>query len=268
MDVVQQLTRVVPTRLVEDYFGAPADDEQELADGATVMFQFLFTDLNNDPEVGSKAREAAAKTRAWLDRTITARKPAPAAADDILGRCLAMQAASLPGMDDLGIRNNLIGLIVGAIPTTSKCCAQALDQLLQRPEALAGAQAAAAADNDALLASYVFEALRFDPNNSGVFRVDRRGLCSGEGHGARRQDSERYNRPGGDPVGDVRRVEGRQSFRVSNRSAGLSLHALRLWLAHLFWAIHQPRADSGNLEAIAAMQISAARAWGCRDAAI
>jgi cytochrome P450 len=187
MDVVQQLTRVVPTRLIGDYFGAPPDDEQELADGATVMFQFLFTDLKNDPEVGRKAREAAVKARAWLDRTITARKAAPAATDDILGRCLAMQAAGLPGMDDLGIRNNLIGLIVGAIPTTSKCCAQALDQLLQRPEALAGAQAAAAADNDALLASYVFEALRFDPNNSGVFRAAAEDyvLARGMAHAAR-----------------------------------------------------------------------------------
>ena len=32
-------------------------------------------------------------------------------------------------MDDLGIRNNLIGLIIGAIPTTSKAAIQALDQL-------------------------------------------------------------------------------------------------------------------------------------------
>jgi cytochrome P450 len=74
-------------------------------------------------------------------------------------------------MDDLGIRNNLIGLIVGAIPTTSKCCAQALDQLLDRPEQLAAAQEAAAAGDDALLSRYVFEALRFKPNNPGVFRL-------------------------------------------------------------------------------------------------
>ena len=44
------------------------------------------------------------------------------------------------GMDDLSIRNNLIGLIVGAIPTTSKCCAHALDELFKRPDALQGAK--------------------------------------------------------------------------------------------------------------------------------
>jgi cytochrome P450 len=40
---------------------------------------------------------------------------------------------------------------------------QALEQLLRRPEALAGAQSAARADDDKLLAVYVFEAMRFDP---------------------------------------------------------------------------------------------------------
>jgi cytochrome P450 len=74
-------------------------------------------------------------------------------------------------MDDISIRNNLLGLLVGAIPTTSKCCAHALDQLLQRPEQLKSAQAAAGADDDALVAKYVFEALRFNPNNPAVFRI-------------------------------------------------------------------------------------------------
>ena len=74
-------------------------------------------------------------------------------------------------MDDVSIRNNILGLLVGAIPTTSKCCAQVLDQLLQRPEQLKVAQAAALADDDALLAKYVFEALRFNPNNAGVYRL-------------------------------------------------------------------------------------------------
>jgi len=40
---------------------------------------------------------------------------------------------------------------------------QALEQLLRRPEALAGAQAAASKGDDQLLAGYIFEAMRFDP---------------------------------------------------------------------------------------------------------
>lgn len=171
LDVVKQLSQAVPARWVGDYFGCPPTSEAELAQWGSAIFQFLFTDLNNDPAVGAAAREAAAATRDWLDRTIAARKANPSSRDDVLGRCLALQSIQTPGMDDLGIRNNLVGLLTGAIPTTSKCCAQALDQLLAKPEALSGAQAAARADNDALLAQYVFEALRFNPNNPGVFRI-------------------------------------------------------------------------------------------------
>src|SRR3954464_2055611 len=99
-----------------------------------------------------------------------------------------MQAAGLPGMDDLAIRNNLIGLVIGAVPTTSKAAVLALDQLLhppaalpaaaalaldqrlERPGAVAGAQRAARADDDALLARHIFEALRFNPVNPVIYR--------------------------------------------------------------------------------------------------
>jgi cytochrome P450 len=47
---------------------------------------------------------------------------------------------------------------------------QALDQLLDRPTALAAAQRAAQADDDRLLASYIFEALRFNPVNPLIYR--------------------------------------------------------------------------------------------------
>jgi cytochrome P450 len=171
LDVVKQLTRIVPVRWIGDYFGCEPTSEEELAQWSNTIFQYLFTDLDNDPAVGKAAREAAAATRGWLDGTIAKRKANPSSRDDVLGRCLAMQGIQAPGMDDLGIRNNLLGLVTGAIPTTSKCCAQALDQLLDRPEALRGAQEAALAGDDPLLAQYVFEALRFNPNNPGVFRI-------------------------------------------------------------------------------------------------
>jgi cytochrome P450 len=171
LDVVRQLSRVVPTRLVATYFGVSPTSEEDLANWSTAMFQYLFTDPKNDPAVGAAARDAAAKTRSLLDQAIAKRKTQGSQPDDVLGRCLALQKAGVPGMDDLGIRNNLVGLLVGAIPTTSKCCAQALDELLKLPAELQAAQQAARSDNDALVAQYVFEALRFNPNNPGVFRI-------------------------------------------------------------------------------------------------
>jgi cytochrome P450 len=171
LDVVAQLTRIVPARWIGEYFGCLPSSDRELADWGSVIFQYLFTDLNNDSAVGQAAREAAAKARAWLDACIARRRASGQIKDDVLGRCLALESIGAPGMDDLSIRNNLLGLIVGAIPTTSKCCTQALDQLLERPAELEGARAAAVAGDDGLFARYVFEALRFNPNNPGVFRL-------------------------------------------------------------------------------------------------
>jgi cytochrome P450 len=176
IEVVSQLAQLVPTRWIAKYFGCPSPSDADLVNWSTATFQYLFADLNDDATVAAAARDAAAKTRAWLDSSIAKRKveiarPGAVPSDDVLNRCLALQNAGVPGMDDVTIRTNLLGLFVGAIPTTSKCCTQALDELLKRPEDLARAQQAAASDNDALLADLVFEALRFNPNNPVVVRV-------------------------------------------------------------------------------------------------
>jgi cytochrome P450 len=170
IDTPQDLTLRVPARLLGEYFGTPGPSEAQMIAWTTVMFWYLFIDLAADPAIHTKAIAAAADCRAYLDAAIQGRKVAPAAPDDILSRCLGMQAAGLPGMDDLGIRNNLIGLCIGAVLTTSKAAIQALDQLLDRPEALAGAQRAAGENDDALLGRYIFEALRFNPVNPLIYR--------------------------------------------------------------------------------------------------
>jgi cytochrome P450 len=170
IDVPQDLTLRVPAMLMGDYFGTPGPSEQNMIEWTSIMFWYLFIDLNADPSVDAKAKAAARACRDYLDSAIRDRKQNPSTRDDILNRCLAMQGAKLPGMDDLGIRNNLIGLIIGAIPTTSKAAIQALDQLLDRPDILDGAQRAARADDDRLLASHIFEALRFNPVNPLIYR--------------------------------------------------------------------------------------------------
>lgn len=171
LDVVRDLTRIVPTRLVGDYFGLSGPDDQTFADWATALFQFIFVDPTNDPTVGTAAMAAAAHVRETLDAAIAARKAARGRRDDVLERCLIMQDANLPGMTDLDIRNNLLGLLVGLIPTTSQAASQALDQLLDRHDQLADAQAAARSDDLDRLRRYVFEALRFNPINPGLIRV-------------------------------------------------------------------------------------------------
>jgi cytochrome P450 len=170
IDVPRDLTLRVPALLMREYFGTPGPSERQMIEWTSIMFWYLFIDLASDPSVAARAREAARDCRNYLDSAIRERKQAPTARDDVLNRCLAMQAANFPGLDDLGIRNNLIGLIIGAVPTTSKAAIQALNELLDRPDALEAAGRAARADDDQLLARYIFEALRFNPVNPLIYR--------------------------------------------------------------------------------------------------
>ncbi|MDH5602081.1 MAG: cytochrome P450 [Gammaproteobacteria bacterium] len=169
MDVVQELTRVVPTRLIGEYFGTPGWNETEFTDAATNMFQYLF--YPDDPEVEKKALDAAEKTRNYLDQAITERKAKRASRDDVLERCLKLQDAGMPGMTDIDIRNNFIGLIIGAIPTTSKCAAITLNHLFNNPELLVLAQQAARVDDDQKMIQFVQESLRLNAFAAGIKRV-------------------------------------------------------------------------------------------------
>jgi cytochrome P450 len=170
LDVPVDLARRIPLHLLDRYFGTAGPSEAEMADWTTVLFWYLFADLGADPAIEARAMTAAAGLRTHLGDAIAARKAAGGGGDDILGRCLALQAAGQPGMDDLGIRNNLIGLVIGFVPTIAKATTQALAQLLQRPAALAIAQTAARDGDDTLLAACVFEAMRFDPGNPMIYR--------------------------------------------------------------------------------------------------
>ena len=170
LDIPQQLTHKIPTQMVARYFGVPGPSEEAMVEWTTAMFWYLFSDLGADPEVERKALSAAQESRHYLDALIQRRKASPDEIDDVLGRCLKLQAAGMPGMDDLGIRDNLIGLIIGAIPTLSKASCFALDELLRRPDQLVGACSAAREDDDAQLAQYVQECLRFNPHQPLIYR--------------------------------------------------------------------------------------------------
>ena len=169
IDLPQELTRRVPAAIVSDYLGVAGVLETDLIDWATVMFWYLFVDIVGLPEVETRALAAAKSCREGVDAAIAARKQSGAKKTDVLGRCLELQG-SAPEFTDLAIRNNLIGLLIGAIPTISMASCHAVDQLLDRPEALAGARAAAQQGDTTLLGAYIFEALRFNPLNPLIYR--------------------------------------------------------------------------------------------------
>ena len=190
IDLVPELSKLVPTMWVGDYFGTPGWQREEFAEAASLMFAYLF--FPSTPESEKIALAAAATTCAYLDQVIAQQKAlrksgadvntssntssntsantsAPPL-DDVVNRCLNLQEKQVPGTDDLSIRNNLIGMIIGAIPTTSKCVVLCIDYLLSHPELLAGAQTAALTDDDALVNQYVLESLRLNPFGPGLLR--------------------------------------------------------------------------------------------------
>ncbi len=170
LDLPPDLAARVPADMVARYFGVPGPSEAIMIDWATTLFWYLFADLDADPALDVRAREAAAGLREHVGSVVAARRVAPQDGDDVLNRCLALGAAGTPGMDDRGIRDNLVGLIIGAIPTISKATCYALDELLNRPDALRSAVAAAKAGDDARLANHIWEALRFNPFAPIVYR--------------------------------------------------------------------------------------------------
>lgn len=170
LNVATTLGLFVPTQVCADYLGTLPTDPKQFAEDASIMFRFLFIP-DNPPEIDEQALAAAKRTRELIDGIIHQHKSSDRREETVLARCLKMQSEGFPGLDDAKIRDNLLGLLIGMIPTTAKCCAQALDQLLDRPQQLEAAQEAARNNDDELLRKYVFEALRFNPNNPGLIRV-------------------------------------------------------------------------------------------------
>lgn len=167
---VVNLTRSVTFNVLCDYFGTPGPVDADLRVWATRLFEFQFADQANDPALRKDVDAFAPLLRQHIDNLLVARRSQPAR-DDVLGRCLVLQQAGAPGMDDATIRTNLIGFIVGGLPQPPMVVPQAMEQLLRRPKWLAQAQQAARANDDARLAALVFEAMRFDPLTPGLLRI-------------------------------------------------------------------------------------------------
>jgi len=174
IDVVSQLADPVLIHVIDEYFGTPGPDAETQARWARDIFWELFINVNNLAETRERAHADAAQWREHLDGLVDARKAAIEAGedvpDDVLTRLLRFQGEGEPSFFDISIRHNLLGLIVGWIPTVSNSLARAVNTLLERDDELEGAQAAARAGDRELVGQYVWEALRFSPQNFALLR--------------------------------------------------------------------------------------------------
>ncbi|RAI59473.1 cytochrome P450 family protein [Roseicella frigidaeris] len=182
LDLAMELTQAATTRLYLAYFGLADLPERETSDQARALFGYMFASPLDDPARHAAAEPVAAALRGRVEAAIAARRGARGAQEDVLERCLRLQEQGLPGFTDREIRNNLIGLVVGALPQAPMLVPQLFDLLLDRPRELAAAQAAARADDEEALARIVFEAARFRPLTPGLFRLCREDHRLAAGH--------------------------------------------------------------------------------------
>lgn len=168
VEVVDTLVRRVTFDFIAAYLGVPEPPGGDLRVWGTRLFEYQF--VASDEPLVEEVKVIAPALRAHIQGQIEQRRGKPGA-DDVLGRCLKLQEAGEPGYSDAQIRTALMGFIVGGPPQPPMVVPQAMEQLLRRPDALKGAQAAARAGDDVLLAGYVREAMRFDPLAPGLPRV-------------------------------------------------------------------------------------------------
>ena len=185
IDVVQDLARPAAIRLIASYFGVPGPDEPTMMRWMRALFHEAFLNSGGDKAVRRTCELAAAEFHAYSDELIAERRaqleagePTP---DDFLTRLVRAQADPVTRLSDEGIRRNIGGVVVGAAETTSKAVAHAVDQLLRRSKALAGAQQADREGDDRVVAQYTFEALRFNPLTPALVRHAARHVVVGEG---------------------------------------------------------------------------------------
>src|SRR4051794_11433062 len=180
---VADLAKRVPARLFGRWFGTPGPDEDTLIAWTLAIFEDIFVNVKNDPAISAKADGASAALAAHLDAAIADRKAQAhgAPATDVVGRLLAMQGTGATAFTDEEIRVNVVGLVCGFVPTIATATTFALDALLDRPEALEGAQAAARTDDDDALRAHMFEAMRLEPQGPGLFRTARTDFEVAEG---------------------------------------------------------------------------------------
>lgn len=173
LDAIEGLITRVPTLICEDYYGITLQPEQRVpfSQWTFAMSMYMFADPFNDPKLRAPAVAGAAGVRAVIDASIAAAKRVPPAGDTVLARMLPTGSQAGGGLSDEAIRTYLVGMVAGFVPTNTMAAGNILDIMLDRPEFLARAQAAARAGDDDLLERCLFEASRFKPINPGPFRV-------------------------------------------------------------------------------------------------
>jgi len=193
MDAVQGLARAVPVALTQEWFGYKDGDAAAMAKWSywnqiDAFWNQPFDALAwPDPAAIVRERElVSVEMAAYLVALVGARE-AEAAVDvhghDSVSRLVALSRTKAVDFDVSRVVQNVGGLLIGAVETTAHCVVNALDWLMQHPDVLGKARAAALGDDPAAVDGFVFEALRFKPAFPYFFRTCERDTVLGRGAG-------------------------------------------------------------------------------------
>ncbi len=170
IDGVRDLITRVSTKICEAYYGIPIPDEDGFADWTISLSVMFFGDPFGKESIRLQALSAAPYVRRLIDNAIEAAKAGRVDENTVLGRLVKLRASGGPAPDDDEIRAILTGMTTGFTPTDTVSGGHMLSVVLEKPEALAQAMAAANENRDADLWNILFEAMRFLPLNPGPYR--------------------------------------------------------------------------------------------------
>jgi cytochrome P450 len=171
VDIPRTVSRLVPLRVIQHCFGFAAPDDDMLRWSQATQTD-MFRNLQGDQAIHAANLAAGAEMQAWIGNFLALRQPwSQLTGEDTVSRLLRLDASGLSGLDMQGLVSNMCGLLVGGIETTSQAIVNATEQILLRPDVSAKAIAAADANDRTTLDAIVWEALRFNPMTTLVFRV-------------------------------------------------------------------------------------------------
>jgi cytochrome P450 len=193
IDLVPDVSRKVPIALVQEWFGFSGANPKKLQEWSYWNQQDAFWNQPFDAVAGHdqqqivRNREKANVELAIYLGALVARRALAArlwsTRNDVVSRLVRLSLSKSTRFSIKDAVVNVGGLLIGAVETTSHAVVNALQVLLERPDVLPAAKAAALSRDVEAFDGYVFEALRFKPAFPYFFRTCHRETTLGVGTG-------------------------------------------------------------------------------------
>lgn len=178
IEVVSMISRWVPARLLQSYFGYSGRDIETLIKWSKAIQHDILPYLNADPETQREIQQASAEVGVEIDEYAKElieyhyreSKDNPDR-DDFLSRLLKARYPESISKEGEKLVAGILRVLVNRIESSNMAIVNALDEILSRPHIHEEAIEAAREDNNQLLFKFCCEALRFNPVNPFVIRT-------------------------------------------------------------------------------------------------